>query len=89
MKRFSQRFWLWVDKRIVLSRVQAGFDEVKHEVVNSLSADTTDKIDGFFHGDFNGLAGIVDDSTDVAEYDTITKGTYPLTEAIKKGYDKS
>lgn len=88
MKRLSQRFWLWVDERIVLSRVQAGFDEVKQEIVNTLSADATDKIDSFFKGDFDGLAGIVNDSTDVAEYDTKTKGTYPLTETIKKGYEK-
>lgn len=82
MKWLSHRFWLWVDKKIVIHRVEESLKATKERLIK--------EADSLFAKEFDGLSAIVDDNTDGTTYDTMTRAPFPdiENEPIRKGYDK-
>lgn len=83
MKRLSHKFWLWLDRKLVMHRAQLRFDQAKDDMVKELSGQVSEQ--------FWGVP--LDEVNDVKSDNlfSLTDEAMEFTSEvpIKKGYDKS
>lgn len=80
MKKLKRKFWLWVDKQIVLSNVDAGVDRLKRKVFDEVTTHMNEDFNN--PTDFDGVAPFVDDGVRIISQETRDK-----IDGIIKGYE--